>query len=201
MREAHNSFRTSFLLHSLNPVFLEIYRAHGTASFIVYRFSSEAQDFFNDIEDRVRIGVAEIAEAIIVESGDEDDSDDEREPIKSPIGTKFIDQLELDQGEKLKSSVVSDVIETLTRNGLGAEKKGKVSKTKSLSIFFEKIPSSVNKSALEELGISFEFYQHHIYLPVSVAFNIERHMLELHPNAKEIKEHVKRNNHLPSNDS
>nr|XP_034306866.1 uncharacterized protein LOC117680534 isoform X2 [Crassostrea gigas] len=52
MREAHNSFRTSFLLHSLNPVFLEIYRAHSTASFIVYRFSSEAQDFFNDIEDR-----------------------------------------------------------------------------------------------------------------------------------------------------
>lgn len=93
MGEAHNSFRTSFLLHSLNPVFLEIYRAHSTASFIVYRFSSEAQDFFNDIEDRVRIGVAEIAEAIIVESGDEDDSDDEREPIKSPIGTKFIDQL------------------------------------------------------------------------------------------------------------
>lgn len=93
MREAHNSFRTSFLLHSLNPVFLEIYRAHSTASFIVYRFSSEAQDFFNDIEDRVRIGVAEIAEAIIVESSDEDDSDDEREPIKSPIGTKFIDQL------------------------------------------------------------------------------------------------------------
>lgn len=115
--------------------------------------------------------------------------------------TPFAWQAELDQGEKLKSSVVSDVIETLTRNGLGAEKKGKVSKTKPLSIFFEEIPSSVNKSALEELGISFEFYQHHIYLPVSVAFNIERHLLELHPNAKEIKEHVKRNNHLPSNDS
>lgn len=49
MREAHNSFRTSFLLHSLNPVFLEIYRAHSTDSSIVYRFSPEAQDFFNDI--------------------------------------------------------------------------------------------------------------------------------------------------------
>lgn len=302
MREAHNSFRTSFLLHSLNPVFLEIYRAHSTDSSIVYRFSPEAQDFFNDIEDRVRIGVAEIAEAVIVESGDEDDSDDEREPIKSPIGTKFIDQLgrlslslhlfssvleqilgrmegqisipveiSLDtitsakqlldhlmrqndvildsiyptnessmfmaqevlkpvvdmkteiskrilldagcaypirqasrtrlRGETVKSSVVSDVMETLTRNGLGAEKKVKVSKTKPLSIFFKEIPSSVNKSALEGLGISFEFYQHQFYLPVSVAFNIERHVLELHPNAKEIKEHVKRNNHLPSNDS
>lgn len=49
MREAHNSFQTSFLLHSLNPVFLEIYRAHSTDSSIVYRFSPEAQDFFNDI--------------------------------------------------------------------------------------------------------------------------------------------------------
>lgn len=49
MREAHNSFRTSFLLHSLNPVFLEIYRAHSTDSSIVYRFSPEAQYFFNDI--------------------------------------------------------------------------------------------------------------------------------------------------------
>lgn len=105
------------------------------------------------------------------------------------------------RGETVKSSVVSDVMETLTRNGLGAEKKVKVSKTKPLSIFFKEIPSSVNKSALEELGISFEFYQHQFYLPVSVAFNIERHVLELHPNAKEIKEHVKRNNHLPSNDS
>lgn len=105
------------------------------------------------------------------------------------------------RGKTVKSSVVSDVIETLIRNGLGAEKKVKVSKTKPLSIFFKEIPSSVNKSALEELGISFEFYQHQFYLPVSVAFNIERQLLELHPNAKEIKEHVKRNNHLPSNDS
>lgn len=111
MREAHNSFRTSFLLHSLNPVFLEIYRAHSTASFIVYRFSPEAQDFFNDIEDRVRIGVAEIAEAIIVESGDEDDSDDEREPIKSPIGTKFIDQLgRLSLSLHLFSSVLEQIL-------------------------------------------------------------------------------------------
>lgn len=111
MREAHNSFRTSFLLHSLNPVFLEIYRAHSTDSSIVDRFSPEAQDFFNDIEDRVRIGVAEIAEAIIVESGDEDDSDDEREPIKSPIGTKFIDQLgRLSLSLHLFSSVLEQIL-------------------------------------------------------------------------------------------
>lgn len=111
MREAHNSFRTSFLLHSLNPEFLEIYRAHSTDSSKVYRFSPEAQDFFNDIEDRVRIGVAEIAEVIIVESGDEDDSDDEREPIKSPIGTKFIDQLgRLSLSLHLFSSVLEQIL-------------------------------------------------------------------------------------------
>lgn len=56
----------SFLLHSLNPVFEEIYRAHSTDSSIVSRFSPEAQDYFNDIEYRVRIGVAKVAEAIIV---------------------------------------------------------------------------------------------------------------------------------------
>lgn len=53
----------------------------------------EAQDFFNDLKDRMRIGLAEVAKAIIIESGDGDDGDDDREPIKSPIRTKFIDQL------------------------------------------------------------------------------------------------------------
>lgn len=98
--------------------------------------------------------------------------------------------------ETVKSSVVSNVIDSLTRNGLGAEKKVKISKTKPASIFFKEIPSSVNKAALEKLGISFEFYQHQFYLPVSMAFNIDRHVLELHPNAKEIKEHVQRNNQM-----
>lgn len=41
----------------------------------------------------MRIGLAEVAKAIIIESGDGDDGDDDREPIKFPIGTKFIDQL------------------------------------------------------------------------------------------------------------
>lgn len=50
----------------------------------------EAQHYFNDLKDRMRIGLAEVAKAIIIESGD---GDDDREPIKSPIGTKFIDQL------------------------------------------------------------------------------------------------------------
>lgn len=53
----------------------------------------EAQDYFNDLKDRMRIDLAEVAKAIIIESGDGDEGDDDRKPIKSPIGTKFIDQL------------------------------------------------------------------------------------------------------------
>lgn len=53
----------------------------------------EAQHYFNDLKDRMRIGLAEVAKSIIIENGDEDDGDDDRQPIKSPIGTKFIDQL------------------------------------------------------------------------------------------------------------
>lgn len=58
---------------------------------MVYRFFPEAQDYVNDVKDDVKIGVPEAAEAII-KIGDKNDSDDEREPVKSPIGTKFIDQ-------------------------------------------------------------------------------------------------------------
>lgn len=53
----------------------------------------EAQHYFNELKDRMRIGLAEVAKAIIIESDDGDDGDDDREPIKSPIGTKSIDQL------------------------------------------------------------------------------------------------------------
>lgn len=59
---------------------------------MVYRFFPEAQDYVNDVKDDVKIGVPEAADAIIIESGDKNDSDDEREPVKYPIGTKFIDQ-------------------------------------------------------------------------------------------------------------
>lgn len=38
----------------------------------------------------MRIGLAEVAKAIIIESGDGDDGDDDREPIKSPIGTSSL---------------------------------------------------------------------------------------------------------------
>lgn len=54
--------------------------------------------------------------------------------------------------------MVLDVIEILIRNGLGVEKKVKVSKIKFFSIFFKEIFFLVNKFVLEELGIFFEFY-------------------------------------------
>lgn len=61
---------------------------------MVYRFSPDAQDYFHDVEDKWKKGVAEKAEAIIIESGHKVDSDDERKFIKSLIGTMFIDKLE-----------------------------------------------------------------------------------------------------------
>lgn len=61
---------------------------------MVYRFSPEAQDYFHDVEDKWKKGVAEKIEAIIIESGHKVDSDDERKFIKSLIGIMFIDQLE-----------------------------------------------------------------------------------------------------------
>lgn len=62
------------------------------------------------------------------------------------------------RGIIVKSLVVLDVIEILIRNGLGVEKKVKVSKIKFFSIFFKEIFFLVNKFVLEELGIFFEFY-------------------------------------------
>lgn len=58
----------------------------------------------------------------------------------------------------MKSLVVLDVMEILIRNGLGVEKKVKVSKIKFFSIFFKEIFFLVNKFVLEGLGIFFEFY-------------------------------------------
>lgn len=67
-------------------MFQEIYRAHSTNSPVAYRFFPEAQDYFNEVEDKVKIGVAEVAETIIVKSGDKDAIDYQREHIKSPVG-------------------------------------------------------------------------------------------------------------------
>lgn len=48
---------------------------------LVYRFSPDAQDYFHDVEDKWKKGVAEKAEAIIIESGHKVDSDDERKKV------------------------------------------------------------------------------------------------------------------------
>lgn len=42
------------------------------------QISPDAQDYFHDVEDKWKKGVAEKAEAIIIESGHKVDSDDER---------------------------------------------------------------------------------------------------------------------------
>lgn len=48
---------------------------------MVYRLSPEAHNYFHDVEDKLKKGVAEIAEAIIIESGHKDDSNDERRKV------------------------------------------------------------------------------------------------------------------------
>lgn len=84
------------------------------------------------------------------------------------------------RGERLKNSVVSEVIETLNRNGLGDEKKVK----------------SVNRVGI--LPAWFLYYSNSICLCLWQK-HVDRHFLELH--SKEIKEHVKRSNLLPLSDS
>lgn len=84
------------------------------------------------------------------------------------------------RGERLKNSVVSEVIETLNRNGLGDEKKVK----------------SANRVGI--LPAWFLYYSNSICLCLWQK-HVDRHFLELH--SKEIKEHVKRSNLLPLSDS
>lgn len=79
------------------------------------------------------------------------------------VHSQFDKPAEVDLWEKLKSSVVLEVIETLKRDELGVKKKVKTARQKCWN-FLRGNPSSVNKATLEKLRILFEFFQHKFLL-------------------------------------
>lgn len=76
VKSAHKKFNKKYLLHSLGPVFHEIYLAHEENE-VVYQFARDAEELLTELEQRVQLGIAETCQSMMPKDSDSSDSSDD----------------------------------------------------------------------------------------------------------------------------